>query len=339
MKIRSLLLFALLILIVTCKKEQNALIEPGFQEYVDRFFAEAKDRGIDLKEHNLEVVFNEIDACGIGHKRFNNTNIRRVEINPACWVGQSENYKEYLIFHELGHAVLERSHTNSVLPNAMAKSIMCGGGTGFEECTRVNSFPVYSTTFTPKLRKFYVDELFDSSIPFPEWSKYKPRVNGRIIFQEDFEGESNWTFALNDSTKANTYTSGINYDESFNSTVATIYSSERREDNVFASWATSFLPMSVAEGSTIELGITIKTEEVVGNGIEVFLRTDSGNKDSFEVSGLTSIASIAGTDTRRYSIAIPYYPNKVFQVLVLLSVLPNTKGKVSIDNLELTVYE
>lgn len=339
MKIKPLLLFVLLFLFVTCKKEeQNVLIEPEFQEYVERFFAESKERGFDLKENNLEVVFRELeDFCGLGYKKYKNTNLRRVEINPVCWERGAKNYKEYLMFHELGHAVLGRNHTNTNLPNGMRKSIMCGTGPRYEECSRGSSSP-YSA-YTPRLRKYYIDELFDSSIRFPQWAVYKPRVNGRIVFKEDFEGKTNWRFILTDSTKVDTYTSGINFDESTNSTVATIHPFEYAENDVLSYWFTTFLPMSITEGSIMELSVTVKTEEVEGNGISLILRTDSGNEDYVEQSGLARLTSITGTDTKRYFLAIPYYPTEVLRVNIFLYVSPYTKGKVSFDDVEVTVYD
>lgn len=101
---------------------------------------------MNLDESNLEVVFQDLEnACGYGYINYNNTGLRRVEIAPNCWEDRKENWKEWLMFHELGHAILERGHLNSVMPNRMAKSIMCGSGFGYEECIRNNGGAPYST--------------------------------------------------------------------------------------------------------------------------------------------------------------------------------------------------
>lgn len=343
MKTKCLLLFILLLSLSTCKKEaQNVLVDPELQKYVDQFFIEAKQRGISLDESNLEVVFKDIeDACGYGYSRYENTDLRRVEIDPTCWEGQLENWKEYLIFHELGHAVLRRSHLNSVMPNRMAKSIMCGTGFGYEECVRNNGGVPYST-YTPTLRDFYLKELFDATTPAPSWAKFKPRENGITLLQEDFESANDWKFRVTDSTLTNAYSSSIQLNEAENTKLATISSSDQRDDRVFSHWSTSIEPPNIAEGAVVELSTTVSTESIEGNGVSIVLRIDSGEGTDFEVAGFATtqnVITIDGTNTKRYSVAVPYYPTQVNKIRVYLLMLSDTKGTVSFDDVEVVVYE
>jgi len=350
------LLFLLFFLIISCQKEEentppvpsafgtiaprNVDIDPQLQKYVDRFFAEAKERGLRLNESDLEVVFLELEEyCGLGYAMYNNTLTRRVEIDPNCWKDRSESWKEWLMFHELGHAVLRRPHANAILPNGSAKSIMCGTGVGYEKCVGHSTSP-YSI-FTPIKRKYYIDELFDPAIAKPMWGEIKSRGNGTIVFQEDFEEGFDWELRLrNDSISSSTYMANIEFDESKNTNVATLNSNALIDVN--AIFTTSFKPTFIKEGAILELKATIRTENVIGDGVALALRINSKNEEYFDVSGWDStqdVTPIKGTMSREYSLIIPYYPSDVDYGRIFLLFLPNSKGKVSIDDIVVTAYE
>jgi len=347
----SYLLFIFLLLIVACKKEKNITVEtetrknvyivPGLEKYVDRFFAEAKKRGLSLNENDLEVVFQDVRGfCGYGYPNYQNTNLRRVEIDPGCWKDQRENWKEALMFHELGHAVLRRIHFNSVLPNGLAKSMMCGTGIDYNKCSDQHGTTLYSS-FTPKLRDYYLDELFDSTTPEPALGKIKSKQNGKVVFQENFEGEANWEFRGPKGISDSIYTAAISFDESANTTVATINSNKSR-DNTFYIWTTTFESPAIAEGNTLELKATISTENLEGKGATLAFRIDAGNKDYFEPFGFATTQgdfSFRGTTTNQYTVTASYCPSEVYQVRIFLMVQPNTKGKVSFDNIEMNLYD
>jgi hypothetical protein len=57
--------------------------------------------------------------------------------------------KEYIVFHELGHCVLNRPHTEDSFSNGVCSSIMRSGNGGCYD---------YYNRFT---RQYYVDELFE----------------------------------------------------------------------------------------------------------------------------------------------------------------------------------
>lgn len=135
-------------------------IDPDLQEYVDRFFNEATLRGKSLSKENLEVVFKDIGYkyCGYGYPSYpGNPGLRRVEIDtePNCWIERNDTEKENFMFHELGHALLNRSHLSNFLANGMSKSIMCSS----DFC---NVWDYYNQ-YTIGTRSYYLDELFDYS--------------------------------------------------------------------------------------------------------------------------------------------------------------------------------
>lgn len=344
MNLKSIAFLISMFAIITCTQEDNKfddIIDPELQKYVDIFFREAENRGLEMDKNNLQVLFAEIeDFCGYGYSNYNNTNVRRVEIDQECWSGMAENQKESLMLHELGHAILNRSHLNTIMPNGLAKSIMCGTGTNYGRC----SGSAFYSSFLPQLQTYYIDELFDMNIASPNWANAKTKENGKIIFQENFESESKWTFAISDtiSSITDTYSLDISFNESLNSKAATIHSTENRQDNIFALWKYEFNPEIILEGSILELKATISTNQLEGEGACLAFRTDSGTLADFEVSGFASTEnefSILGTDQNQFTITIPYCPIEIFRINLYLIIHKSTKGEIAFDDLELTVYE
>ncbi len=142
--------------ISSCGKDSRD-IDPVFQPYVDMFFEEAQLRGLDMKEedYSFSVNFGEAVAGGVCYYLGN-----RIEINEFAWSVYPELSKQFLIFHELGHCLLDRRHDNQVLYNGECKSLM--KGTEENECRR-NIFN------NGVWREYYLDELFDEDTPLPSW--------------------------------------------------------------------------------------------------------------------------------------------------------------------------
>jgi len=57
--------------------------------------------------------------------------------------------KEYLVFHELGHCILGRSHSNDILENGDCKSIMQSGTSNCKG------------NYNDENREMLLDELFN----------------------------------------------------------------------------------------------------------------------------------------------------------------------------------
>lgn len=330
-------------MIFSCSSEENNssdFIEPELQKYVDVFFKEAEKRGVGVDDNNLQVVFADIEEfCGLGYSSFNNTNIRRVEINPNCWSDMLENQKESLMLHELGHAVLRRSHWNTVMPNGLAKSIMCGTGPDFEKC----SAREFYSSYLPILKEYYLDELFNKNLVPPEWAEEKPKVNGKTIFKEDFENESEWTRIITDTDSEirNKFNLDISFDETLNSNAAIIQSTEKQND-VIAFWRFDLHPEDIPVGSILDLSATISTEQLEGEGAGLAFRIESGPQNNLELTGFAStenLISISGTEQNRFVTTIPYSPSEIYTISLFLMSHQNTEGKVSFDDLELTIYE
>ncbi len=171
--IRILCLFSLLIILANCGEEEEAFV-PQYQietealPYVRSFFIEARKRGLTPDSTNLILQFsnnlttrNGDPICGnaLGVLTDDQQNI--ITIDPECLAWRhSDLSREILVFHELGHVFLERTHEDNVMPNGDFKSIMFGGNW--------NIFRYYTEDLTKK--DYYLNELFDPSTPIPDWA-------------------------------------------------------------------------------------------------------------------------------------------------------------------------
>lgn len=84
------------------------IVDPDFQEYVDRFRAEAASRDFMVDFMRLKVRYSDTQTyyCRISKSS-------DVLINKSCWEGYTEVQREQLLFHELGYAILWRSNDDS----------------------------------------------------------------------------------------------------------------------------------------------------------------------------------------------------------------------------------
>ncbi|MDH3648458.1 MAG: hypothetical protein OEQ53_02190 [Saprospiraceae bacterium] len=149
-------------------------VPEDYQEIVDLFVDEAAVRGIELTIDNLIVLEDPdlpFDLCGSCNASDLNIKVQRiVSIHPRrCWPNNLQ--KEALLFHELGHCILGRSHTSALLPNGDFKSLMVPSNIGvYSPCVYQFGGAADDCNFTFK-RTYYIDELFDPDMPIPDWAR------------------------------------------------------------------------------------------------------------------------------------------------------------------------
>lgn len=177
---RLIVLFSCGLMFLSCKQENVQVIDETFVPYIDRFFEEAQMRGLDLKKEDFSfsMQFGSIaHAAGVCRYATN-----EMTINPNYWNDRNEIGKEYLVFHELGHCILDRRHENVILNHGECKSIMKGTEDG-RRCLRSFVSDIW--------RSYYVDELFDPATLPPDWyvSEIETEVDQEIIAYEDSSAE------------------------------------------------------------------------------------------------------------------------------------------------------
>ncbi len=138
-----------------------------FEPYVNAFFTLAQERGVDLEQHNLIIRFednlevNNQPVCGTSEGPLNDEEQHLILIDEQClaWRNSDES-REILIFHELGHVYLERLHDDTVFPSGDYKSIMFGGNWNILKFYTQDQFK----------RDYYINELFNPLEPSPAWA-------------------------------------------------------------------------------------------------------------------------------------------------------------------------
>lgn len=152
--IYSLLFISIVGLLVwSCTPEEEPDIDPTLLPYIEDFLFEANEREVELTLDSLGITvqFENIDNDAvIGRCRRDANGVNEsIAIDPLYWKLATELEREYVMFHELGHCVLNRSHTSAAGQGGICLSIM-EPGTG-QSCT---------SNYNESTREELLDELF-----------------------------------------------------------------------------------------------------------------------------------------------------------------------------------
>ena len=171
MKKRFIHYIFLLPMFALCSCKEKGIryeVDPQLDPYLQLFLQEGKKRGVDIdvEGNGLLMEFTELDGLTIGLCTYQDPLL--VQIDKDYWsettqYEDQENLRQNVVFHELGHGLLNRSHDNRYLENFEWKTIMCGGDDVDGRDWSVN--------FNGYRKEYYLDELFNVRTPAPEWSK------------------------------------------------------------------------------------------------------------------------------------------------------------------------
>lgn len=141
------------------------------EPYIQAFRNEAQQRNYSVSTANLIVTFGSTqseDVCGECLQQMGKTPRITLHANDYCWKDASVNERECLVFHELGHCLLNRAHKTDRLPNGASASLMNPGDMTIYATCR---YPIDDTCDKRPRRSYYIDELFDPATPTPVWGK------------------------------------------------------------------------------------------------------------------------------------------------------------------------
>lgn len=125
--------------------------------YFERYENEAKARGIETDLSGVHGFLVSIEGDGVaGDCSFDSNNPNRVRVDLETWNQVGENFKEYIVFHELGHCDRIRKHRETEDANGICVSVMASGVGGCRE------------NYNPTTREAHLDELFDDEF-FGDW--------------------------------------------------------------------------------------------------------------------------------------------------------------------------
>ncbi len=113
--------------IYSCTKADHISIDPNLQEYYDLFIEEANKRSVTLSPEatNVTMHFTDIPSSQVlGQCRYNPKAPNNVEIDFHHWNTFDDETKEFVVFHELGHCILDRDHRDDIDSSGRCESIM-----------------------------------------------------------------------------------------------------------------------------------------------------------------------------------------------------------------------
>jgi hypothetical protein len=149
MKTRDFFLIFLAALTVSnaCEQKEFRVVDARLKPYFERFQDEAILRGLELDFSEIEGRIEELEGVG-GRCEHNSELPDVVKINFVFWEQANEVDREFIVFHELGHCVLNRTHLDTKKTDGTCRSIMHSGTSGCRN------------TYGPDTREAYLQELF-----------------------------------------------------------------------------------------------------------------------------------------------------------------------------------
>jgi hypothetical protein len=316
-----------IVLLLGCSKDnpQPTGTSADFTEYINRFVAEGKARNVSVDISNLIVEY--IDQVTISGSPYCGQSlpgsVPHVQITKSagCWSNQTDVNKEILIFHELGHALLKRSHYDFELQNGLWVSLMHSG----------NQFNLYNE-FEPALRSYYLDELFNPNTPLPV--AVLPKSNSKIVLSDSISITNNWTFHKTVSSLNHVESiSNTNYVSAHHS--LSIQAPAGGVTDGFSYWVFSVDPSGITTGSELELKVKVKLDNVTTGGVSIVLRGDVGGSQGF-FKTTQGVVDIKGTQNfTEYTVSQPYFPAKVSTLYIFLVFFGNSTGTVYFDDVTL----
>lgn len=135
-------------------EEENSYfdVEPQLWEYFERFETEAKLRGyfIDLNSLQISGEIKNIQDENVAGTCQYGSHVKHVTIDASFWNRYNYLEREFVVFHELGHCVLGRGHTETSFNSGICTSLMHSGLSGCQ------------VAYTNTNRTYYLDELFQN---------------------------------------------------------------------------------------------------------------------------------------------------------------------------------
>lgn len=145
-----------------------AEVEP----YVRAFREAAARRGQPVPSDNLIVTFGATQAagaCGQCTRQAGRTPRIVLSTDRECWQAASAFERECLVFHELGHCLLNREHLSRRFPKGQYVSLMNPDDIGVYAICR---YPINDDACDKRPRQgYYHDELFNPATPAPAWGQ------------------------------------------------------------------------------------------------------------------------------------------------------------------------
>ena len=171
-KISLLFLLFVLLFATSCQRDEIVDLAPAVEEpevrrfpnvderlwpYFERFEEEAANRGMDVDLVRARITgdirnLDEEHVAGQCTTFGNSFRPGRVTVDLEFWNRAGDLFKEFIVFHELGHCFLDRGHREDAFANGRCKSIMRSGTLDCRD------------NYNPTTRSLYLVELFEPQL-------------------------------------------------------------------------------------------------------------------------------------------------------------------------------
>ncbi|TVP49720.1 MAG: hypothetical protein EA341_08920 [Mongoliibacter sp.] len=312
---------------------------PDLQMFVDRFVEEAQLRGLNLNLSGIDAIYvdevrrNDQVYCGYGYINHPQTGRRTVEISRTSncnWASLSDIQRENLFFHEMGHAILNLPHDNTLKCDGRPLSLMTD---------EFNIFEIYKEG-EEELRTYYIDELFDRLAANEQCIDFGQDFSQDPVFLTNDLSDPFWNFS-NDNN--NYQVSRGVHDESGIPYLG--ISSEGNGENTGYIFKQLEVP-NIPEGASVILRTKVNAEDLQGPGVAIALRmyeTEIGNTGAttVETSFLTTENNpVGGTlEDHVLEITLPSFTRKTIFMIPFAVMMPGTEGAAFFDDFEILVEE
>ena len=151
MKIKIIYLTAVILLFLGCSKIEFDQIDPELQPYFDQFLKDAAARGIQFTDEELNITMNInniVDPNILGLCQQQPDLYGAVSIDAYYWRTSTETTRQFIVYHELGHCILKRGHTDGRDSDGNCLSVMH------------SAVGICLFDFTGTKKEAYLDELF-----------------------------------------------------------------------------------------------------------------------------------------------------------------------------------
>jgi len=111
----------LVVLVTGCGRDYRV---SGFESYVDSFKAAAKTVGHELTINDLIIEFGKPASENADATCYQGAGTPRIAVDRSRWEKMEEMKRTALLFHEMGHCVLERRHKEGIAEKGCPSSVM-----------------------------------------------------------------------------------------------------------------------------------------------------------------------------------------------------------------------
>lgn len=301
---------------------------PDLHIYIERFSEEARARGWNIDHSIVEAEYTDIinvDShiyCGYGWSDYYGTGKRRIEISKTCqWADLSDDDREILVFHELGHALLNRPHDSRM---------DCKG----EQISIMNEIPPHYKSSDIEKRTYYIDELFDQLTARDKCINYGKDFTIDPQFYKYVSTDNNWIFYSSNGRYTGTQTQSPVISCSDNSTTETGY------------WFRQFESPAIPHCTDLTLRVKMNSTGLMGDGAAIAVRVYEN--EILNAGAITKQTQFFTTEGNPASgvltdyvqeLVVPCVSMKTTYMIIFGVMMPGTTGQVSFDDIQLLVKE